>query len=85
MQRVRNYQTKRIEYRSFLFDRIDFEKGVAVPSDAFLKLWNSEKREAVARAGFTLIPVMDGDCRKGWKVLLPKTSATAPIGHHLGK
>ena len=73
MERIRDYKQKRIVYRSFLFDEIHLDEGYAVPSKAFLAMWNSEKRELVARAGFTLVPVLDGDVRVGWKVLLPKS------------
>ena len=72
MQVVRDYKRKRLIYKSFLFKEINFSEGWAIPSDAFLKMWNGEKREAVARAGFTLIPIMNGDDRVGWKVLLPR-------------
>ena len=71
MKRVRDYKRKRIIYQSELFDEIHFDKGYAIPSKKFLEMWNSEKREAVARAGFTLIPVLNGDRRTGWKVLIP--------------
>ena len=71
MKRVRDYKRKRIYYQSELFDEIHFDKGYAVPSEKFLQMWESEKRESVARAGFILIPVLDGDKRTGWKVLLP--------------
>lgn len=84
MKRVRDYKRKRIVYKSFLFDEINLQEGWAIPSIHFLEMWNSEKREAVARAGFTLIPVFEGEKRVGWKVLLPKAGGTAPIGKHIG-
>ena len=74
MEKVRDYARKRIVYRSFLFDELNLTEGYGIPSKAFLAIWNSEKRELVARAGFTLIPVLEGDVRVGWKVLLPRAS-----------
>ena len=77
MQRVRNYKTKRIEYRSFLFDKIDIQKGIAIPNERFWELWNSEKREAVIRAGILPIKHPETQC---WFVLIGRnTTITVPI------
>ena len=57
MKRIRNYQTKRIEYRSFLFvGPIDMDAGYAIPSYNFWNIWNSSKQEAIRRAGFLPVP-----------------------------
>ena len=72
MQVIRDYKNKRLIYKSFLFKEIHFNEGWAIPSKHFLEMWNSDKREAVIRSGFTLLPVIKGDVRVGWKVLLPK-------------
>ena len=57
MKRIRNYETKRIEYRSFLFvGPVDMNAGYAIPSHHFWDMWNSNKQEAIRRAGFLPAP-----------------------------
>ena len=63
MQVIRDYKNKRLIYKSFLFKEIHFNEGWAIPSKHFLEMWNSDKREAVIRSGFTLLPVIKGDVR----------------------
>lgn len=57
MKRIRNYETKRIEYRSVLFiGPVDIKAGYAIPSCHFWDMWNSSKQEAIRRAGFLPVP-----------------------------
>ena len=58
---------------SFLFTKIDREKGYAVPSKQFWELWNSEKQNAVRRLGFLPRPYGElvGSDEK-WIVNLPR-------------
>ena len=62
MKRIRNYETKRIEYRSLLFvGPIDMDAGYAIPSCNFWKMWHSSKQEAICRAGFLPVPRKTAD------------------------
>ena len=59
--------------KSFLFTSIDLEKGYAVPSEYYWKLWHSDKQDAVRRLGF--VPRPYGELvgsKEKWIVSLPR-------------
>ncbi len=59
--------------KSFLFKKIDVEKGYVVPNQKFWELWESEKQNAVRKLGFEPRPYGElvGSTSK-WVVSLPR-------------
>ena len=59
--------------KSFLFKRIDIEKGYAVPNRKFWELWESEKQNAVRKLGFQPRPYGElVGSTSTWVVSLPR-------------
>ena len=66
--------------KSFLFRKIDLEKGYAIPNNRFWELWDSDKQEAVRRLGF--LPRPYGELvgsKSKWVVSLPRDRRLAKI------